>query len=95
MTADTFPVSCRSCMFWAPGYGSLATETEVPRANPDLGTCEFRPPTVHVLDGCALTLFPVVHADRRCWEWTPPASDPEGPDGGTRVDNVVPLRDVA
>lgn len=95
---DTIPAHCRTCMFWRQGHPPIATERSFDGTpNPDLGICEFRPPTVHVVGGAAVSLYPAVHGDRCCWEWTPPSSDPDGPGGGEEVpvNNVVPLREAA
>jgi hypothetical protein len=90
MTADT----CRTCLFWSRGGAPVATTVRVRDANPDLGVCEYRPPTVHVLNDTLVSAFPAVHASRSCCFWAA-TDDFDGPDGGTRVDNIVPLRDAA
>lgn len=76
---------CRTCMFWRQGLAPVATTVRLPDASPDLGICEYHPPTVHVVGGAAISLFPAVHADRCCFEWTPDVHD--GPRGG----NVIPV----
>lgn len=98
INSDTIRAHCRTCMFWRQGHPPIATATRIPDPQPDLGICEYRPPTIHVVGGAAISLYPSVHADRCCWEWEPEGDYlPDGPDGGVREpnNNVVLLRDAA
>lgn len=95
MSGDT-PARCRDCIFWHEGHAAIATRTDLgdPKLGLDLGICQFNPPTIHVLNGAPYSLFPETHGDRRCWEFTP-YEEEDGPDGGSRVDNVIPMRGAA
>lgn len=96
MSNDTIRAHCRTCMFWRQGLPQAATAIRMPDPHPDLGICEYYPPTIHVVGGAPISMFPAVHADRCCWEWDPEDDHlPDGPDDGERADNVVPLRDAA
>lgn len=96
---DALKAHCRTCMFWRAGHPPIATTIRIPDPHPDLGICEYHPPTVHVVAGAAVSLFPAVHAERCCLKWMPdePFDDPDGPGGGeaAKGDNIVQLRDAA
>lgn len=87
MSVPIPPVHCRTCMFWRQGWAPAATSTRLPDANPDIGICEYHPPTIHIVNGGAMSMYPAVHADRACWEWEPVSDGPY--DGGG---NVIPVK---
>lgn len=98
MTDDLLEARCRNCSFWLQGAPPIAVATRMPDPNPDLGVCQLKPPTIHVVGGAAISLFPAVHGDRSCWMWEPydfPPDFPPGPRGGEQASNVVPMRDAA
>ncbi len=86
----TDAVHCRTCMFWRAGGAPVATNVRVPDANPDLGACEYDPPTVHLINGSLQSMFPAVHADRSCAAWAS-CDGADGPDGGSHGSNVIPV----
>lgn len=84
---------CRTCDHWHEGESPLAAATpeRYPLAKPSIGTCTLYAPVVAETKWFPVTVFPEVHAERTCGDWTPRA--PADPDDGERVttDNVVPL----
>lgn len=83
---DLAAARCRTCLFWRQGWGTLATTTRVPDANPDLGVRELEPPVVQAINGGLHSVFPATHAERCCSMWVDDGAG--GPGGGN---NVIPV----
>jgi len=63
------PKNCRSCVWWRESASTRAEKTTALR-DPDIGTCQARPPWVFIApNGEAISLFPSTHADRFCRDW--------------------------
>jgi hypothetical protein len=85
---------CATCAFWRRQGSPLSKIHMVIDVDPDVGTCQAMPPSV--LPAYASGVFPQIHADRSCGEWTSLDGDdedgPAGPDNRERSPTVVPFR---
>lgn len=85
---------CETCRWWDDDGAQFANATREVAPVRGVGTCEVNPPQSVVLqNGLIISVFPTVHGDRVCGQWTALIDGPG--DGERSGGEVVPLRSAA